>query len=55
MTTPERRPLEDAAPRSARWDGYVLDRDLYLFEILEEYIYMEFQWSFLEPLDARLD
>lgn len=49
------RPLGPVDPASAAWIDYVLQRDLYVIEILETYAHGEQLISFVETLNRRLD
>ena len=53
-STPERRRLAAVEPDSPSWTRYVLDRDLYVLEILETYAQGEHMITFVETLDRRL-
>lgn len=54
VSEPTRRLLAPADPDTAEWEGYVLDRDLYVLEILETYAHGEHMIKFVETLDRRL-
>lgn len=54
VSEPARRLLAPANPDSPEWTGYVLDRDLYILEILETYAHGEHMISFVETLDRKL-
>jgi hypothetical protein len=54
VTHEERLQLEPAPRSSPLWASYVLDRDVYVIELIDEYIWMDFQRTFLETFDERL-
>jgi hypothetical protein len=54
VTHEERVELPPVDPSSSLWASSVLDRDVYILELIDEYIGMEFQSKFFETFDERL-
>ena len=50
-----RKPLATVDPATPEWARYVLDRDLYVVELLETYAHGEHMITFVQTLDRRLD
>ena len=55
VTSNARDPLPPAEPGSPRWADYALGRDLYVIEILEEYLRDGYVLPFLKTLDEHLE
>jgi hypothetical protein len=53
--TETHRRLGTVDPRAPEWADWVLERDLYILDVLETYADKEHMIEFVETLDARLE